>query len=152
MERRKFFLVLLVVLLAIVLQLKLKSGTSPTTDFVLAALLAVSPLLNLKALLFFILGSAWVLNWEPLIGWELFVFVLIPLAVWFGSRFVPWQGWLVNIIGVASGIFLFYLLTDYSLISTDIRILLHDIGWSVLFGSVIFHLFQKLYPSTRKTR
>jgi len=135
----------LAVLLALTLQIKAQSVLGWSPELVLATLIALACFSGAVPLLVAAIVSSWVLNWQPHLSWELFVFTALPLIFLFSKRHFPLQMWLVNALGVAASVAAFYSLVDYSLFFTHTKIVWSDIVVSTAYGSLLFQVFHAAY-------
>jgi uncharacterized membrane protein (UPF0136 family) len=111
MRRFKGFLtalLLLLLLLMLTLKMKLIFGWSP--DFIFAFLIAAGFTLGLGEALFLGAFAAWLLNFSPLPGFEIWTILALPLLAYVLRRFVPWRPWmslsLLAVLGLAVWYFL----------------------------------------------
>ncbi|MEK9173575.1 MAG: hypothetical protein AAB594_03335 [Patescibacteria group bacterium] len=139
-----FFLSLILVLISIVIQLNFDDVFSFRPDFVLAALIASAFFLGFLELIFVALLSAIIINWQPILSYEILILALWPILVYFLNRFFPGKAWFNSLIMTALGILILYasvilrnFFDSFSLIALDVSVCL-------VFGFVIFNLFEKL--------
>ncbi len=140
----RFLVLALAVVLAAVLQLKLKPALGWTPDFLLVALIAVSFYSDLPQFIFLTALGVWFLNWQPGLHGSMLFYAAIPLAVFFLRQFLPWRPWFVNLILGLLGIAVFYFgAAGYAALAAEPRVLLEDIFWSSLFGFAVFLIMKR---------
>lgn len=139
-----FFSSLILVLISIVLQLNFDDVFSFRPDFVLVVLLTSAFFLSFLELVFVILLSTLAINWQPTLSYEILILIFWPIAVYFLNRFFPGKAWFNSVITTILGIFILYapvvfrnFFDSFSLIALDVLVCL-------VFGFVIFNLFEKL--------
>ena len=140
-----FFVALLIVLLAGLLEFRLAGWLDFRANFLLATLIALAFFIGFTEFAALIIIAAWMLNWQPAVGWELAVFMFIPLLSFAIKRFPPWKIWLSNIIFVALGILLFYSAADYSFLAGHWTTLLKDLTASLIWSASVFAALSSLY-------
>ena len=131
----KLFLGVLVLLLALLLQVRLPVN-GLHGDFILAALVAFAFTYGFWELFFFILLSVFAINWEPTLGADLLAFAAIPLAAYLIRTWSSWEPWIGVAVSTAAGILIFYWFT-FGIPAADLNALLGDVIASVLFGELV---------------
>ncbi len=101
----------MMILLAVIVELQAKSEWGQAPDFILATLFVLAFALDFWELLPIIISTAWVLNWQPVIGQELIYLIFLPIAVFLLKRVLPWQPWLGVAVYALGGVVCFYLLS-----------------------------------------
>ncbi|SRR6266481_3281659 len=130
---RKFFVSLVIVLLALFLQLKIFAA-----PFTLAALVSSAFFIGFSELFFFSVAVFFILNWQPVIVSELVVFFAIPLLAYGLKRFFPWPSWLTNMIFAFAGTFAFYIVGSMAVFRADPGLVLRDASLALVFGIFAF--------------
>ncbi len=140
-----FFAALLIILLAALLELRSGWVLNFSANFALATLITLVFFLSFTELVALTVIAAWLLNWQPMIGWEIGVFMFIPILFFAIRRFPPWQIWLSNIMFIVFGISLFYLIVDYSFFAGQWAVFLKDVAISLGWGAAIFATLSGYY-------
>lgn len=144
--RSRFFAAFLVVCVAALLQMRIGQFFGVTADVVLAALITFVFFLKFEELFIIALLGAWLINWQPQIGWEFLGAIGIPIFFFLIKQFLPWQAWLGNILFVAVGVLLFCFGIDSALAARQWLLILRDVIVSAVFGTAVFSVFQHWYP------
>lgn len=140
-----FFTALLIILLAVLLELRSGWVLNFSANFALATLLTLIFFLSFPELAALTVIAAWLLNWQPVIGREIGVFIFIPLLFFVIKRFPSWQVWLSNIIFISFGMLLFYIFVDYSFFAEHWKIFLKDTVINLGWGGAIFATLSAYY-------
>ncbi len=145
-QSHKFLAGFLVLVIAFLLWSRFGYLFNFKPDFVFASLIALSFFLGLLELLFLILLSVFLMNWQPILGVEMMIFSVVPIGIFLFRKIIfPLEGWLSNLVGIVLGLIVFYGLTDLSLALAHYGTILKDIFISALFGFLIFGLFDYFY-------
>ncbi len=139
-----FFLSLILVLTAIVLQLNFDDIFSFRPDFVLAALIVSAFFLGFPQLVFVVLLSTLAINWQPILSYEILILVLWPILVYFLNRFFPGKAWFNSLIMTALGIFILYASVIFGNFFDSFSLIALDVSVCLVFSFIIFNLFEKL--------
>jgi hypothetical protein len=140
----KFFLAIVLVLLALFTQLFLASaGWHYNLTF--AALIAAASALDLAELLVCDLLAVFLLNWEPRVNVALLLFAVIPLAAWVFKRVTRSRGWAGNLAALASGFLLFYAITAPSFLAHAPGAFLFDLIVGCAVGELIWAALSPTY-------
>lgn len=143
---RRFLSAVIVLLAAFMLHAKLGLALHWWPDFVLASLITFSFFLGFFELIFLIVITILLFNWQPVPQPEIFLLFILPLSLFFFRKVIfALEGWLSNIAAVFFGILIFYGVSSFSLIFLEYEIFLKDIAVSVLFGFVVSQLFNYFY-------
>lgn len=135
---------LLVIILGLIFQFNISIlGSEP--DFVLAALISLAFFLNFFETIFFIVLVDFIINWQPIIGWELILLSLIPILFLFLKKIIPGKLWFTNLIFLAVGIIVFNLGANTSLFLENLDSFIPGFIISLLFGIVIFWAFRRSF-------
>ncbi|TSC82208.1 MAG: hypothetical protein G01um101420_512 [Parcubacteria group bacterium Gr01-1014_20] len=141
---RLFFLSLILVLISTVLQLNFDDVFNFRPDFVLVALIVSAFFLGFFELIFVVLLSALIINWQPILSYEILILVLWPILVYFLNRFFPGKAWFNSLIMIALGIFILYASVIFRNFLDSSRLIALDVSVCLVFGFLIFNLFEKL--------
>jgi hypothetical protein len=135
----------LLVLLAMLLTLKLKAILGWSPDLILPVLVVAAFLLDIYALAFLVLLGVWVLNWQTGLPLELLVLAAVPLAAWFGKRFLPPAPWLTLAAAIAAGELLLYAAAAPGAFFGHIVFILANAAFAVLLGLGLLNLVEYVY-------
>ncbi len=137
-----------IVAIALALQFKSSRIVGIEADFVLTSCIVLGFFLSFREFLILLLGSAWALNWQPAVGWELALFLSIPIIFFFVKRLSPWQPWLANITAIFCGITIFYFGIDYRIFLAHGPAFGAMLVFDVLLGALIFEFVRRVYTPT----
>jgi hypothetical protein len=140
-----FFVALLIILLAVLLELRSGWALNFSANFALATLIVLIFFMSFPELVALIVIAAWLINWQPMIGLEIGVFMFVPILFFAIRRFPPWQIWFSNIIFIVLGISLFYFIVDYSFFAGQWAMFLKDVAISLGWGAAIFAALSRYY-------
>jgi hypothetical protein len=136
-----------VTLLAVALQRVVHAGSVPAFDFLLATLLVLGSFLSWSELLAAALLGFWTLNAQSAGSPELLFGIAIPIAMRALAYVFRGSLRLTVLAAIILGIFCFYLVVDYRILSFSVIVwtILPDIAVSAIFGMLVFELFNSLY-------
>lgn len=143
----RLFMVSAILLASIYAQNLMKLHLGWTFDLALAVLLVSALFLRFLELIFLILVGLIFLSVKP--GWdtESFLILALPVATFFGERIFSWELWLTNLVFVASGILIFYVVLDMGQLLGNWLIILNDVVFSTFFAGGIFFVLEHIYRS-----
>ncbi len=144
----RFFTAALLAVVALALQFKSVRLMGIEADFALVAFVALGFFLPFREFLVLLLGSGIALNWQPIFGWELFVFLFIPPMFFFLKRISPWQPWLTNAAAVFLAVIFFYTILDNRIFVAHLPLFGMMLAADILFGMLTFELLRHFYPPT----
>jgi len=139
---KRILICLLVILVALFCQLKLKDSVGQTADIVLAALVTFAFFVSLEELILFDLFAAWLLNWGAPAGVESLVLLALPIAIFFFARLLPWQAWVTDLAAVGAAIILFYIISDFPALAKNIPIISVSLVLALVWSACLFYLFR----------
>lgn len=144
--RYNFFVAILVLAFGVTLQLFAGNTFGIWINFALAALITAAFFVSFLELVVLILFSVFMLNWQPGFSFELLVFSLLPLAVYFAHKLLPFKPWLGSLVAVITCLICFYLLVSpWSLIEAP-NILFIDIVFVLMFSAASFKGLRSSTP------
>lgn len=145
MKTYKFIsgLVLLLIVLAFTLKMKLFFGWTP--DLVLGLLVAYGMVFGFYEVFFFSGFAAWILNWQPWPGPELWILAGIAILAFAGKFFMPWQRWVSTIILAGGGVLALYAAGAPSTLLSNLPFLGLDALTSALFAFIVMRLFRLVF-------
>jgi hypothetical protein len=138
----KFFIAFCFVFLALLLQFSLGETSGVWISFTLAALITASFFTDFLELFALTLTAVFVLNWQPVISYELLVIGSLPLAIFFARKLVPFKAWLSNLTMILVAIVIFYASFGIRPVPASRAIFLWDICLSLIFGTAICEVMQ----------
>jgi hypothetical protein len=133
----RFILALLYLTLAFVMQFWFASF-GVFINFIFVALIAFGFLFDIWDVLFFTLAAVFVINWQPALSWELFVFTAIPIAAYFLHNYSTWEPWIANLATIVLGLLVLYLVAAPQFFIANLGPLSADLFAGLIFGSVIY--------------
>jgi hypothetical protein len=126
----------LLFLIAFLAQVKLGGLGIGLEHAMLVMLIALAFVLDVFALTFGAVLAAWLLNWQPALGPELAVLVLIPFAVCFLREGFPGSFLVGYGLAVALGVGLLYVVADLHFITGSPYALLREVGLGLAWAAV----------------
>ena len=141
-KKQIFVVALLLFIFSITLQFKLHGFLNFHPDLALTTLVVLAFFLDFLPTLFFTLLGVFILNWQPTISLELVVFVIIPLTVYWISKFLPGRLWFSVLIFSAIAVPTFYAIINFGAFYTAPLLLLGDVLVCLIFASLDFYLLE----------
>lgn len=146
---------LLVSLLILFLSFSFQHGTKVlfgwSPDFALGVLVSLSFFLGVTELLFAALAGALLLNWQPYIGPELALLMILPLFAAGIREHLPWRAEINHLLSVFFALAVFYGISSYgSLFLENPVLFLKSAGWTLLFSAFVFQILNYFYPISRR--
>lgn len=138
----RFFTAFLFLLLALALELFLENTFGPWINFALAALIASAFCLSFTELLFLILFSVFVLNWQPAFSLDMLVFAVLPILIFVLKKLIPFKAWLGNLIMLGVGALGLYLILGPYFLLKEFNIFLLDLFGVLMFGELTFAVLK----------
>ena len=138
----------LIAAIALAIQFKSARIVGIQADFALTVCIVLGFFLSFREFLMLLLGSAWTLNWQPAVGWELPLFLSIPIIFFFVKRLSPWQPWLTSLAAVFCGVLIFYFGIDHQTFLLHGSVATVMFFYDILFGALVFELFRHFYAPT----
>lgn len=141
--RRKFAVALLLLLLATGLQFQTGRITGLWINFVFSFAIVAALSLDFFEFLFLLTLSIFILNWQPILGMEITLVAILPLVVFFLKKFLPWHGWLNNLLLVFICELFLYLVIAPAYFFGNAGFFLKDVFASLIFGAIAFKIINK---------
>jgi len=141
--RLRFILAILILLLACALQFWFASAGT-FVNFILATLIVFAFFFDIWELIVFILFAILVINWQPAISVDVFVFGIIPVAAYAFHKVFAWTPWVAAPDLIVCGFFLLYLSIAPVAFLTDWSLFLMDIFGGLVFGGLVFFTLDRL--------
>lgn len=145
-------LLALVVVLSVGLQIRMQEGAGWTFEFALVALVALSSWTSRSEHLALVALSAFLMNWQAAIAFDLIAFAAIPTLAYTFQTAVPWRRGMANVLLVALSVALFAVATSGTLSVLTSWLLWKILIGSIVFGVTIFVLFEAVYEPPSKIR
>ena len=143
MPRLRSILAVLVLLLACALQFWFASG-NVFVNFILAALIVFAFFFDIWELLVFILFAVFVINWQPTLSVDIFVFGIIPLAAYAFHKVFAWTVWVAVPLAIVCGFVLLYLAITPAAFLPNWELFLIDLFGGLIFGAAVFLVFDRV--------
>jgi len=143
MLRLRSILAILILLLACALQFWFAS-TGTFINFILATLIVFAFYFDIWELLVFVLFGIFVINWQPAVSTDIFIFGIIPIAAYAFHKVFTWSVWAAAPIAIACGFILLYLAIAPSAFLGNWEAFLIDILGGLIFGGLVFLVFDRL--------
>ena len=141
--RIRTILAILILLLACALQFWFASA-GIFINFILATLIVFAFYFDILELLVFVLFGIFVVNWQPAASTDIFIFGIIPIAAYAFHRVIAWSVWAAAPAAIVCGFFLLYLALAPAAFLTNVEPFLIDIVGGLIFGGLIFFVFDRL--------
>ena len=142
MVRLRSILAVLILLLACALQFWFAS-MNVFVNFILAALIVFAFFFDIWELLVYILFAILVINWQPGLSVDIFVFCIIPIAAYAFHRVFEWTVWTAFPVAIVCGFFLLYLALAPTAFLANGKIFLIDLLGGLIFGGLVFSVFNR---------
>ncbi len=141
--RVRSVLAILLLLLACALQFWFASAGT-FVNFILAALIVFAFYFDIWELLVFVLFGIFVINWQPAVSTDIFVFGIIPVAAYAFHRVFAWSVWAAAPVAIVCGFALLYLALAPAAFLGDWKLFLIDAFGGLVFGGLVFLVFDRL--------
>jgi hypothetical protein len=148
----KFFSSLLIILIASILQF-IFIPNNIIINFIIATLIIFSFIFlredyGFLKLLFFVILGTFLINWYPILTFDILVYALIPIFIYLFSKKFLFQSLFCVIISLVLGFFALYLLIEPSFIVNSFNIFLLDTLISSSFGLLVFISMDNIFKKT----
>lgn len=137
------FLMILVVALFFQSNWKAAWGWSP--EFVMASLIVSVFYLSALETAIIIAAGAFLLNWQPSPGWELFLFLFFPLLAMPAKEILPWKSEVNSVLLSVFSVAAFYAITDSGALVQNLVNFALLLALTACFGFVLFHALNYFY-------
>jgi predicted Na+-dependent transporter len=141
----KFFSALVILLAAIVLQVRLRDLGIGFENAALASLIALSFFLSASEALSLAAFGALVLNWKSAASVEMALFIILPLIAVFLRRVFLTKVWPGNLFLVVAGVLFFCLLSNPPFPATSAWVFAEEIITAAIFGMAVFGIMNWAY-------
>jgi hypothetical protein len=128
---------ILILILATGLQ-SLLAGSGLFFDLIFATLIVFAFFFDFWEMAVFLLFGVFVVNWQPGIGLELFLFVLIPLLVFTFHTIFNSERWIAIPVSIVLGLSLFYLVAAPHYSFANPAPFLEDLCGGLAWGAAVF--------------
>src|SRR5262249_51964999 len=102
------------------------------------ALIVFAFIFDFWEIIFFVLLSVFIINWQPAPSLPLIIFGIFPIFTYGFRTLVPWQPWAGVLIATAAGLFLLYLSVSPTILLANLNSFFLDLFVSAVFASLIF--------------
>jgi hypothetical protein len=143
MLRLRSILAILILLLACALQFWFASAGT-FINFILATLIVFAFYFDIWELLVFVLFGVLVINWQPVVSTDIFIFGIIPIAAYAFHKVFSWSVWAAAPVAIVCGFIVLYLATAPAAFFDNWELLLFDLLGGLVFGGFIFLVFDRL--------
>jgi len=113
-------------------------------NFILATLVVFAFYFDIWELLVFILFAVLVINWQPAMSVDIFVFSLIPIAAYAFHKVFAWTPWMAAPVAIVCGFFLLYLAIAPAAFLANSGSFLIDLLGGLIFGGMVFFTLDRL--------
>jgi hypothetical protein len=134
----------LIVILAVILELKLGLVFNYKFNFLLGALIAFACFVNYWELIFLNLVGIFLINWKPNLSLEIILLFLIPQFFYLFFKKVKWNNFLALIFFLIFGNILFYGIINYKFLFDYPFYFFYDFIVNSLFGLLSFYFLNFL--------
>ena len=143
MSRLRSILAILILLLACALQFWFASA-DVFVNFILATLIVFAFFFDILELLVYILFAIFVINWQPAVSVDIFVFGLLPIAAYAFHKVLSWTVWAAVPVTIVCGFILLYLAIAPISFLGNWELFLKDLFGGLVFGGLVFLVFDRL--------
>jgi len=113
-------------------------------NFILATLIVFAFFFDIWELVVFILFAIFVINWQPAASIDVVLFALIPVAAYVFRKMFRFSPWIAAPVSIAVGtIFLYLAIAPIASLHAPL-IFATDLFGDLVFGSIVFMVFQRL--------
>ncbi len=141
--RLRSILAILILLLACALQFWFASAGT-FINFILATLIVFAFYIDIWELLVFVLFGIFVVNWQPAVSADIFIFGIIPIAAYAFHKVFAWSVWAAAPAAIVCGFFLLYLAIAPGAFLANAELFSIDVLGGLIFGGLVFFVFDRL--------
>jgi hypothetical protein len=134
---------LLILILASGIQFWLAGG-GIFFNLVLTALIVFAFFFDFWEMALFVLFGVLVVNWQPAMSMEIFLFAFIPLLIFALHGAFRSQRWVTVPIAITCGLFVFYIVIAPHFFLNDPVAFLEDLFGSLIAGELIFWVMYRI--------
>lgn len=143
MIRVRSVLAVLLLLLACALQFWFASA-GVFVNFILASLTVFAFFFDITELLVYVLFAIFVINWQPGMSVDIFVFGIIPVAAYVFHKIFAWTLWAGVPVAIIVGFFVLYLAIAPTMFLANWQAFLADLFGGLVFGGFVFLTLDRL--------
>jgi len=143
--RSRLLNIFLILLLALLLELRIPYGSGTSFDFLFVALIVSSFFLSFWELVFCVVLGVFVTNWRPSPSFEMVTFALVPFVSFSLRKILPWHSWLNATVLIIVGTIVFYAASDSAFFLRSQDLFLGILFGGLCFGMVVFHTLNRFY-------
>lgn len=143
MRQLQSIFALLILLLACAFQFWFASA-GIFINFILATLIVFAFFFDIWELLVFIFFAVFVINWQPVISVDIFIFAIIPIAAFAFHKVFSWTVWAAIPVAMTVGFLLLYLVIAPAAFLTSGNRFLLDLCGAMIFGWLAFLILDRL--------
>ncbi len=143
MLRLRSILAILILLLACAFQFWFAS-VGVFINFILATLIVFAFFFDIWELLVFVLFAIFVVNWQPIMSVDIFLFAIIPIVAYAFHKVFAWTAWVAAPVAIVCGFILLYLAIAPAAFLTNWNLFFIDLFGALIFGGLVFLIFDRL--------
>jgi hypothetical protein len=143
MSRLRSILAILILLLACAFQFWFASA-GVFINFILATLIVFAFFFDIWELLVFVCFAVFVINWQPMMSVDVFLFAIIPLAAYAFHKVFAWTAWVAAPVAIAIGFILLYVTIAPLSFLASLNLFFIDLFGALIFGGLAFLTFDRL--------
>jgi len=140
---RKKVIVAIFLLIAFILALYLDNFFHFKIDFIFASLIAAMLFLDFGSFLLFLLFSMALLAYQPAIGLEMVVILVMALLFYYLKKYSPFEK-IINFLIIFSLFFLIFYSLNYQALLKEFNVFIIDFILSLIFGLLEFMILLKI--------
>lgn len=141
---KKIIILKLIIVLAVILQLKLGLVFNYKFNFLLGTLIALVYFTNYLELVFLDLVGIFLINWKPSLSLEIVLLFLIPQFFYLFFKKIKWNNILTLSFFLIFGNILFYILINYKFLVDYSFYFFYDFIANSLFSLLLFYCLNFL--------
>jgi hypothetical protein len=143
MRRLRSLLAILILLLACAFQFWFASA-GVFINFILATLIVFAFFFDIGELFVFILFAVFVINWQPIMSVDIFVFAIIPIAAYTFHKMFAWTVWTAVPVAIVGGFVLLSLAIAPAAFLANWNLFFVDLLGALIFGGLAFFTLDRL--------
>lgn len=134
-------------IISVFAQVIFKSSIGWSPEFIMAALVTAVFYLNVLEMVLLSAFGIFMLNWQPVLGWEILLFFLMPFIIMAAKNIFPWNAIINSVFGTVLSITVFYGLVNWSAILSNPVIFAEVLMLTAIFSAVLFQISNYFYPT-----
>ncbi len=143
----KFAVFFFALIIASFAQLSLKAAFGWSPELILAALVISGFYLSVLEMAILCVFGILILNWQPLPGWEILLFFLLPFMVMSVKKIFPWRGMINGVLGTVLSVAVFYALSDWGAIISNPAVFAKILALTAIFSAALFQILNYFYKT-----